>query len=180
MPPAETTTKLKKKFRLLLYAALLGVGLCACSNIDCPLDNIVVMTCNLYSTEDDTTYTMTDTLTITAAGTDSVLLNRAQGITSFALPVSYNRAADTLLLHFSDANGRRAVDSLIYTHSNFSHFENLDCPASIFHNIGQVRWTSHALGVFPLTIDSVAIIRGLIDYDDVENLRIYLRSTASE
>lgn len=171
-----------KFFRTFCLATVLAAaGLFpACSNIDCPLDNVVELTCNLYTAEERTALTLTDTLTITAAGTDSVLLNRAEGISSFSLPMSYLANADTLLFRFSNTRGKAATDTLFIQHTNLPHFENLDCPASIFHQVTTVRWTSHALGLMPLTIDSVAIVRPLVNYEDLENLRIFLRSTATE
>lgn len=163
-----------------LSVLCLGAICAACSNIDCPLDNVVELNCHLYTAEDRTALTLSDTLSITACGTDSVLLNRAEGIKSFALPLGYTSKEDTLLLHFSNANGKHATDTLWIAHDNLPHFENLDCPASIFHQIRSVKWTSHTLGIMPLTIDSVAVVRPLVNYDANENLRIFLRSTATE
>ena len=150
----------------------------SCSEIDCPLDNIVVLTCNIYQAEDATSLTLADTLTITAAGTDSILLNRATDINTFQLPMRQGASTDTLILHFSNSRGQSAADSLFVSHTNQPHFESVDCPPSVFHNITSVSWTDHALSQFPLTIDSVAVTRSLVNYDDVENLKIYLRSTA--
>lgn len=167
-------------FTKICIALVCGWICSACSNIDCPLDNVVELNCNLYSAEERTALTLSDTLTITACGTDSVLLNRAEGIKSLSLPMGYGTKVDTLLFHFSNAAGKRATDTLWVEHSNMPHFENLDCPASIFHQISAVKWTSHALRVMPLTIDSVAVVRPLVNYDNNENLRIFLRSTATE
>ena len=48
----------------------------------------------------------------------------------------------------------------------------------MFHELGGAHHTSHALSLMPLTIDSVAVVRKTVNYDDIENLKIYLRSTA--
>lgn len=160
----------------LLGAALLGGS---CTNIDCPLDSIVVMTSTLYASETGAPMRLADSLSVRPAGRDTLLLHRAQGIDRFALPLRSKAGTDTLLLRFSDASGAQAEDTLFVTHDSFAHFENLDCPANVFHRIRDVRHTSHALSRFPLTLDSVGIVRALVDYDDYENLRIYLRSTSS-
>lgn len=164
----------------LSLAALVGwiVSLCACSNIDCPLDNVVSMQCNLYASETQSTYTLTDELTVTPAGRDTVLLNKASDITSFLLPLKEGGEQDTLLLHFANTDGASAIDTLFVTHTPQPHFESLDCPTSVFHTITTVRATSHALSEFPLTVDSVSLIRSLVNYEDNENIRIFLRSTA--
>ena len=153
--------------------------LAACSNIDCPLDNVVLMQCGLYASETRAALTLTDTLTVRPAGRDTVLLNRAQGISSFLLPLRESGTQDTLLLCLSDAQGRRAIDTLFVQHTPQPHFESLDCPPAVFHTLTGVRATSHSLGLMPLTIDSVSVVRSSVNYDDIENIRIFLRATAS-
>lgn len=61
----------------------LMVGLSACSNIDCPLDNIVSLQCNLYDANTQSALTLGDVLSVTPAGRDTLLLNQATGIKSF-------------------------------------------------------------------------------------------------
>lgn len=152
--------------------------LVACSNIDCPLDNVVVMQCNLYASETRSALTLSDTLNIRPAGRDTVLLNRGTGISSFLLPLKENATSDTLLLVLSNTSGQSATDTLFVEHTPQPHFESLDCPASVFHTITAVRATSHALSQLPLTVDSVALVRPTVNYDDIENIRIFLRSTS--
>lgn len=162
-------------------AAVLVAGFfAACSSIDCPLDNIVGMTVTLYSSESRTSLTLADTLTVRVAGSDTVLLNRGFALNSFMLPLRYATGTDTLLFRFSNASGQYATDTIFLRQEARPHFENIDCPAAIFHQLREVRWTSHALREMPLTVDSVAFKQTLVNYDDNENLRVYLRSTASE
>ncbi len=153
--------------------------LAACSNIDCPLDNVVMMQCNLYSSETRSALTLSDTLNIRPAGRDTVLLNRATGISSFLVPLKESDTRDTLLLVLSNTTGQTATDTLFVDHTPQPHFENLDCPASVFHTIHAVSATSHPLSQLPLTIDSVSLVRSTVNYDDIENIRIFLRSTSS-
>lgn len=159
-----------------IVATMCG-ALSSCTNIECPLDNVVVMTAHLYETETGNPLTITDSLTVFTSPKDSILLNRAQGIKKFAVPVRHGASCDTLLLRFSNID-QAASDTLFISKTDLPHFESIDCPATMFHYIKSVSWTSHRLADFPLTIDSVAVIRSKVDYDDVENIRIYLRSTA--
>lgn len=154
-------------------------ALTACTNIDCPLDNVVALTCGLYSAEDETTIVLQDTLTVKAGGIkDTILLNKAQNISSFLLPVRQGVAEDTLLFRFSNKQGQVAIDSVLLRHSNEPHFESVDCPTAVFHTLMGVRWTSHALSLMPLTIDSIAIVRREVNYEDRENIQVYIRHTA--
>ena len=184
MPKDATIITLKRNSkRSLLHAVAMLVAsavLAACSNIDCPLDNVVLMQCGLYASETRTALTLTDTLTVRPAGRDTVLLNRAQGISSFLLPLRESGMQDTLLLCLSDAQGRRAIDTLFVQHTPQPHFESLDCPAAVYHTLHAVRYTSHPLSQLPLTVDSVALVRSIVNYDDIENLRIYLRATTAQ
>ncbi len=158
-------------------AALVLACAAGCTNVDCPLDNIVVMTCGLYDAATETPYTLKDTLTVRAGGQkDTVLLNRAQGIKSFVLPLRQGVERDTLLLRFSNPAGQFATDTLFIAHTNEPHFESIDCPTAVFHTLKEVEWTGHPLGLMPLTVDSVAVVRKTVNYDDIENLKIYLRS----
>ena len=168
---------LKKSRLAICIACVMAAMLSSCSNIDCPLDNVVSMQCNLYSSETKSALTLTEVLSITPAGRDTTLLNIATNISSFLIPLKEAGECDTLLLHLSNAAGQRAVDTLFVSHTPHPHFESLDCPSSVFHTLTSVRATSHPLAEMPLTIDSVALVRSIVNYDDVENVRIFLRST---
>ncbi len=164
----------------LVVVGALGALLPSCSNIDCPLDNVVRMQCNLYLKSPQSAYTLSEELTVTPAGRDTVLLNKATGIKSFLLPLKEGDVKDTLLLHWANAEGQTATDTLFVDHTLQPHFESLDCPSSVFHTITSVRTTSHSLSEMPLTIDSVSLVRALVNYDDVENIRIFLRTADSK
>lgn len=162
-----------------LLAGCVSLFFAGCTEVNCPLDSVVAMTCGLYDMESKQAVTLTATLSVRAAGTDSVLLNNATNISSFLLPVRQGVTTDTLLLDFSTATSIQAVaDTLFVEHTNEPHFEYIDCPGTIFHTLKSVRWTSHDLLEMPLTVDSVAIVRPTVNYDDIENLRIYLRALA--
>ncbi len=159
-------------------AAALPLVLGGCTNIDCPLDNLVELTCGLYSAETGSRLVLTDTLTVSTGGARDTVLNRAQDVSSFVLPVRQGVDCDTLQMCFSNASGQSAIDTLFVWHTNEPHFESVDCPAAVFHTLQKVAWTSHALRVMPLTIDSAAIVRETVNYDNVENIRLFLRATA--
>ena len=162
---------MKKIFYPLLFV------LAACTNIDCPLDNVVVMTSGLYDAEDESSLSLQQELTVYSANGEHILLNKAQDISSFVLPLRHGIGTDTLLFFFSNLDNQEAIDTLFLSYTDNPHFESVDCPAALFHTLTNVGWTSHPLAELPLTIDSVAIVRSNVNYDDVENLKIYLRST---
>lgn len=146
----------------------------ACSNIDCPLDNVVSMQCNLYSADTKSTYSLTDELTITPAGRDTVLLNKATNVNNFLLPLKSVGTRDTLLLHFSNAEGTTQTDTLFVNHTPQPHFESLDCPTSFFHTLTSASVSPQG-AASSAVVDSVSLVRTIVNYDDVENIRLFIR-----
>ena len=82
--------------KITVLLALLAV-IVSCTTIDCPLNNSVYAR---YRLAGDVT-TLGDTLTISTtrtAGSDTVLLNKALGVDSFNLPLSYQHAQDVFYI----------------------------------------------------------------------------------
>lgn len=158
-----------KQTKVLFLAgiiSLLFIG--SCDTIDCTLNNTVAMTCNFF--QDGKAVQLNDTLTITAAGTDSVLVNRKLGASSLTLPLSFFNPVDTLLLNVRNAN-YAVTDTLWIEKTSYNHFESPDCPVNMFHNITAVRSTH-------LFIDTVTISRKEVDFYQDENLQIHFYSSA--
>lgn len=148
-----------------LAALILGTAaLAACDSIDCTLYNTVSLTCTFYS--EGNTVKLTDTLTVSALGTDSILVNSMVGASKLDLPLSYAQDCDTLVLHVygPDFDAR---DTVWVEKTNTPHFESPDCPTTMFHKIISVQHTD-------MFIDSISITRDQVDYDQTENLRIHL------
>lgn len=158
---------------------MLMVGLSACSNIDCPLDNVVSLQCNLYDASTQSALTLSDVLSVTPAGRDTLLLNQATGIKSFLLPLKEAGTQDTLLLHFANAQGAVQVDTLFVNHTPQPHFESLDCPSSVFHTLNAVRVSAQGLANSAI-VDSVSLVRPIVNYDDIENIRLFIRTSAAK
>lgn len=163
------------KHKVLLWVCCL-LTTASCSEVECPLDSVVVMTCRIYDAESDKLIALQDTLTISPVGKDTVLLNQAFGVNEFVLPLKMAVEADTFLLKFSSEWDMYVTDTLIVQHTNQPHFESVDCPTSIFHKIKSVVWSKRENSTYPLIIDNVSITRELVDYNNVENLKITLRN----
>ena len=161
---------------LCLLNAFLLLNFCSCTEVECPLDSVVVMTCGMYNAETNEKMSVSQTLTITPAGKDTTLLNMAQDIQDFVLPLKIGETCDTMLFHFSDSWENKVTDTLCIYHDNMPHFESVECPAAVFHKLSAVEWRNDASSKTSVFIDSVAIVRELVDYNDIENLQIYLRN----
>lgn len=160
--------------RLAAAAGLTVLVFCggSCDTFDCPLNNTVAATYGFYGAEEDGSWIsvkLLDTLTVTAGGTDSVLLNRDYSISSIKLPVSYTGETDTLAFRFSNAEQQVTRDTIWVTKTNYEHYESPSCPSSMFHTITRIRCTRRV-------IDTVRIANPNIDYNGTENIQILFRS----
>ena len=117
------------------FAAMLG----ACSSIDCPLNSRVMTTCKFDQV-------FNDTLTVSVKrsdGNDSVLMNRLYDADSLAIP------KDTK---------KHVYDTITVNKTNQPHFESVDCSPMVFHEITDVKHTSHK-------VESVKINNSYVTYD---------------
>ena len=152
-----------RRFTLLFTCLAL---LASCDQVDCTLDNSVSYTCNFYS--EGSKVTLNDVITVTACGTDSVLINQMQGVPGIELPMSYWNEQDTLVLHIT-GNSYEMKDTIWVKKNNIPHFESPDCPTKMFHFITEVNST-HTF------IDSLSLVNPTVNYADVENIQIHFRS----
>lgn len=159
----------KKSIVSILFCTM---GLSSCSGIDCPLDSVVVWTLRFFDSTLQEETKLPCSLTVNAEGTGT-LYNKGQNIASMSLPMSLSMPTDTLYLNWSEGT-YSSIDTLYVEHTNHAHFEAIDCPAAVFHDITTLRYLSSSVTFPPITIDSIRIIRPQVDYKDVENIRIYL------
>ena len=146
---------------LLLFAA--------CESYDCTLYNTVAM--YSFFDQDGEIVAISDTLTVTACGTDAVLLNNAENTSKLTLPLSYWQPEDTLVLTVKGINsegiGYLLRDTVWITKTNQVHYESPECPTTLFHTIQDVRSTNEF-------IKFITIERSSVNYENTTNLQIHL------
>ena len=146
--------------RKVIVAMLVAMVLCACSSIDCPVQNTVYTVYELR-TADENLDTLRDTMFVYSYrrdGADTLLFNAGIGLTSFSLPIGYSNPEDTLFFILMSRPDYIAADTVLIKKENIPHFESVDCSASFFHRLRAVRSTHHA-------IDTIAIHKDFVDYD---------------
>lgn len=138
--------------------ALVALAAASCSSIDCPLNSRVMATCKFG----DAGEMLTDTLTVSTTrydGNDSVLVNRAIGVDSITVPMSYTRDADVFYLDFAATGATsHVIDTLTVSKTNVPHFESVDCNPMTFHTITDVKCTAHR-------VESVTINNDYVTYE---------------
>lgn len=153
-----------KDLQKILSLCLMLSAVVACEDIDCSLNNTVKLTTGFYANGKNVA--ITDSLTVTTVGSDSVLLNSYYNVSKMELPMSFWNATDTLIFTVKGKDFA-TQDSVWISKTNTPHFESPDCPSHMFHRITEVRST-HTF------IDSITITYPDVNYAEIENLQIHL------
>ena len=130
----------------------------ACSSIDCPV-NSIVSTKYLILDKTGAEMPLSDTLSVLTRRNDDTItvLNRLVQKANFSLAVSYSHPEDVLFFVFH--NGPLfVVDTVWIKKDDFPHFESVDCKASFFHTLTDIRYTNNY-------IDSIVIKNTSVNYD---------------
>ena len=164
--------------RKLLGMAVVGF-LASCSSVDCPIDNIVSVQYEVRDKAGNAS-PLTDTLSVASTRFDGEvflldittllngkynILNKLTGESTFSLPISYSHPEDILFFCFKDSV-KLVVDTVWIKKDDIPHFESVDCSASFFHELTDVRHTHNA-------IDSLVLVNTSVTYDD-KTIHFYL------
>lgn len=103
-----------------------------------------------------------EALTVTAMGTDSVLLNRGEDISTLSLPLRYTVDSTQWVLHYQEG----VTDTLSVRHTNTPYFVSMDCGYQMKQVITSVSYTRHYL-------DSVSITSNQPGIYGIENIQIF-------
>lgn len=161
---------MKKTALPVLLLSQLFVFICACSSIECPVENRVRTIYHVYRGEK--LDTLHDTLTIwtrTVKCKDTLLLNKRTNSSSFELPISYQHPEDTLYFCITDTTKVSTTDTVWIKKDDIPHFESVDCTPTFFHQLTGVRSTHHR-------IDTIVINHSQVDYESsTEHFHISLK-----
>ena len=148
-----------------LVCSLVGF-IAACSEeADCSATARPMMQCNLYRLNAETELVENDTLeslTVTAYGTDSVIINNQQQVRDLSLPLSYTADSTKLIFHYAD----NQEDTVVIFQTNTPYFLSMDCGYQMKQSITGVRYTRTLL-------DSIAIRNKEAGIYGTENLRLF-------
>lgn len=150
------------------FVAIVTATLCCLSS--CDLLNCTQATVDGLRVEfrdgDGNEATLTDTLTVTACGTDSIIINRNTSTKEIILPLSYHATEDTFLLHHF-GKGYEETETLFVRKNSHLYYESPDCPTLYMHRIEAIECTR----VF---CDSAKLVNANVNFDGATNVRLYL------
>jgi len=155
---------------LIAACACLAVALAApfmqgCSeDEDCSATTRGMMNANIYTMQGDTleVETTIDTLTVTAYGTDSIIVNAQTAVADVTLPLRYATGTTTFVFDYNLSYN----DTIVVTHTNTPYFVSVDCGYQMKQTIDNVNYTTHYL-------TAITINNSTVNADGNENLKIY-------
>lgn len=164
-----------RTIRQNIIALITGI-LClySCDNLDCPLLNTVYTTYGFYDVKSGQRITLSDTLTVSPANSDTILINQITGVNSIDLPMSFAGQSDTLLFRFCTSKNEIYTDTIIIAHTNEPHFESIDCSPAIFHTITGSELKKMTTGSGTSIINHITTENTAVNYDPKEHFKVYI------
>lgn len=160
-----------KKFAIfvisgIVFCLLAGTVVSCSEEDDCSMTtNRGMINCILYTIDSETsvisTYTL-DSLTVTAYGTDSVIINNQKEVEDISIPLRYTVDSTQLVFRYS----RNTTDTLIIRHTNTPYFVSMDCGYQMQQTITGIGYTRHRL-------DSIYISDNEAGIYGSENIRLF-------
>jgi hypothetical protein len=144
--------------------ALVALQFVSCSeDADCSGTARKMMYATFYKKANTAVKDTLDSLTVTAFGTDSVLVNKDAKVTGEQLPLNWT--ADSTVLIFKYA-GTTKKDTIRVYHTNVPTFVSMECGYTMAQTMSKVTYTKNVL-------DSIYLAYKLANTDAIQNIKIY-------
>ncbi len=166
--------RLFKQIRPLVLLLFAGAFLyLSCDDSECSETGLPMVRMAFWDKETNANVALTDTLTITAAGTDSTLYNRGVNTSYVKLNMNYTKNVTTyyLRLGYYDRTTEQPAeirDTIEIRHTNREFFLSMECGVAVFHDIDTVLYTRNM-------IDSLVVKDPSVNKDEKDNIHIYPR-----
>ena len=175
---------MKNLIRIFLILMIAGGAISIYSSCseenDCSLSGRPMMYCTLYTINPDNQNIILndtlDSLTITALGTDSIILNNEKNVHTLMLPLRYTSDSTVFIFHYGNEND---VDTLYIVQQNNPYFQSMECGYMMKQNIVSAavglpgRPGVPGYGGQPNQIDSLYILNKEANANEIQNLQIF-------
>lgn len=171
---------MKNLIRIFLILVIVGAGIsigssCSDEN-DCSLAGRPMMYCTLYTLDeitDDRVKDTLDSLTITALGKDSIILNNEKNVHTLMLPLRYTSDTTVFVFRYDPKHRPNDVDTLYIVQQNTPYFQSMECGYMMKQNIlgtrfGNTRNSSERIG-------SLRILNKEANTNEIQNLEIFYK-----
>ena len=126
---------------LILFVAGIAIGThTSCSeDSDCSIAGRAMINCTLYRMpapsetilQNDTL----DSLTVTALGTDSIIINNQKKVHTLSLPLRFTSDSTVFIFYYAYREDPTLCDTVYIKQDNTPYFESMDCGYSMKQSI---------------------------------------------
>lgn len=144
---------------------ILSVVISCSEEADCSMATRAMMQCYFYTLDPETEVVSNDTLdslTVTAFGTDSIIINNQKKVHDLSLPLRYTADSTVLVFRYS----KTLTDTLVVYQTNTPYFLSMDCGYQMKQSIKDVNYSCHSL-------DSIRIVNKEAGIYGTENLKLF-------
>lgn len=144
---------------------ILSVVISCQEEADCSMATRAMMQCYFYTLDPETEVVSNDTLdslTVTAFGTDSIIINNQKKVHDLSLPLRYTADSTVLVFRYS----KTLTDTLVVYQTNTPYFLSMDCGYQMKQSIKDVNYSRHSL-------DSIRIVNKEAGIYGTENLKLF-------
>ncbi len=115
---------------MLGVCAAVGLASSCSEDTDCSLEGRRMIYCKFYTIDPDNNAVLKDTLdslTITALGTDSIILNNQKDVSLVSLPLRFTGDTTVFVFHYDMVRRPLYTDTLYVIHNNTPYFQSVEC-----------------------------------------------------
>ncbi|MDL2213499.1 DUF6452 family protein [Bacteroides sp. OttesenSCG-928-J23] len=162
----------KKVLIALAMFPLMGVVVASCAEeIDCSMVNRATLNGAFYTLSESNRPVLGQQgkITLTALGTDSILLNQLQNVKNLSLPLQYTADTTALVMEFDGI----WKDTIVFKHTNTPYFVSMECGYEMKQVVTGFYHTKHVL-------DSIALIDINTNKNGKENLQLFYTATEAQ
>ncbi|MDR3119554.1 MAG: calcium-binding protein P [Mediterranea sp.] len=161
-----------KKFVKIVLAPMVaclltGAIMSSCAGeSDCSVAGRAMLWSSVYKLDGATVADgMLDSLTVTTLPADIILLNKAENVTRFGLPLRYTSDTTTWIFHY----GAQISDTVVIRHTNTPEFVSMECGYEMKQAIVGISYTRMSL------LDSIRITNSGTNTNETKNLELFFR-----
>ena len=161
-----------KKTTILIFAVICCLLYGCSGEAECPLNHVSLARFEFLDSKTHAAIKMTNGATVTGtiwmngtADTDTIF-NKAESYMS--VPLSYTDRT-TYVIHYTET----MRDTIELKHKNIPFVSDIECPAMMFFDVEDIRYTTNAL-------DSVKLVNPNITNEEKINFYIYYRAASAE
>ena len=144
---------------------ILSVVISCSEEADCSMATRAMMQCYFYTLDPETEVVSNDTLdslTVTAFGTDSIIINNQKKVHALSLPLRSTADSTVLVFRYS----KTLTATLVVYQTNTPYFLSMDCGYQMKQSIKDVNYSRHSL-------DSIRIVNKEAGIYGTENLKLF-------